>query len=204
MAQRVLTRVAETVDVIRIEVNGAIWQLIALFNDNFHFFAVVGKVVVMLHLSAVGSEGFRIAQEGATAAAFDLLRPALLSFFGRFFHVLLCNLQSTTFEAFVTFLLPLLLLIHRNVRTGAADDGVIVLSGVKEIYPGAAQGKIRTVGQHLHGLAAHHSHFHTVVLCQTQNLIFTTPMEFVADPHCVFLHAVEAQEQGPSEGIWVL
>ena len=29
----------------------------------------VGKVVVMLHLSAVGSEGFRIAQEGATAAA---------------------------------------------------------------------------------------------------------------------------------------
>ena len=29
----------------------------------------VGKVVVVLHLAAVGSEGFRIAQEGATAAA---------------------------------------------------------------------------------------------------------------------------------------
>mmetsp|Transcript_90066 Transcript_90066/g.241557 ORF Transcript_90066/g.241557 Transcript_90066/m.241557 type:complete len:246 (-) Transcript_90066:96-833(-) len=204
MGQGLPLGVVESVHRVGRQVHRTLWESIARLDHDLHHLAVVGEVVVVLHLAAVGREGLVVVQDGAAAPALDLLGAPLARPPRGLLVVRDGHLQGGGLPRGIARGQLRLLLRHGHLRARAEHQGVVVLPRVQQHDAARAARDLGSVVQHAQRLAADDSHLEPVVPREHQDLVLAAPMELVPDPCGVLANAIETEHQGAGRRVRVL
>mmetsp|Transcript_46079 Transcript_46079/g.128070 ORF Transcript_46079/g.128070 Transcript_46079/m.128070 type:complete len:214 (+) Transcript_46079:697-1338(+) len=176
------------------KVHRAFGQIVFGLDDDLDFFAIVGEFVIMFHLAAMRREGLRVVAYCSAATTLDPFGAPLAGSLRGCSDVLPGQIYCSALEGLIALREAPLLLGRHGVNARHANNGIVVLPGVKQVDAAGALRVVGTIAQDPHGFTTNDRDLEAVVLGENHDLVLTAPMGVVLDPDRVLFRAVHSEE----------